>query len=171
MKKMLIVSILLSVILSITACGENSAKSGVYESKTISINIETENSDERGKVLQNSRFSVVATKLSEDILITEQNELVSILEKSLDSNKKVLNLMMSMDDVKKAEETGLVITVEYEDAKELYVEGAKQDLSVNRILFMMYNGGNYIVVSSQRNGSVTMSIPSNIIDKINDYLK
>ena len=54
-------------------------------------------------------------------------------------------------------------------AKKLYVKGAKQDFSVSRILLMMYDNGNYVVVSSLENGSVTMNIPSNIIDKINEF--
>ena len=131
--------------------------------------VKSENSNAGDDDLTYSDYNISVINQSKKVDIISNDELLAIIEKLLKDNKKVLNLKLSMDDVKKAEESGLVITVEYKSAKKLYVKGAKQDFSVSRILLMMYDNCNYVVVSSLENGSVTMNIPSNIIDKINEF--
>jgi hypothetical protein len=117
----------------------------------------------------NSDYNISAINQSTEVDVMNSDKLLAIIENSLEDNKNVLNLKLTMNDVEKAEESGLVITIEYEPAKKLYVEGAKQSLSVSRILLMIYDKGNYVEVSSPENGSVTMNIPSNVVDKINGF--
>jgi hypothetical protein len=189
MKRLSSLSVLLLLILSLfTACRDNETLSPPYkemssqkietpkanEVTTTEVDISTsivksENSNAGDDDLTYSDYNISVINQSKKVDIISNDELLAIIEKLLKDNKKVLNLKLSMDDVKKAEESGLVITVEYKSAKKLYVKGAKQDFSVSRILLMMYDNGNYVVVSSLENGSVTMNIPSNIIDKINEF--
>jgi hypothetical protein len=116
-----------------------------------------------------SEYNISVIKQSAEIDVINDDELLSIIENSLEDNKSVLNLKLTMNDVEKAKSSGLVITIEYEPAKKLYVAGAKQSISVNKILLLFYDKVNYIVVSSPENGSVTMNIPSNIINKIKRF--
>lgn len=188
MKRLFSLSVLLLILSLFTACGDNETVNPLYKEESsqkieepksneatmteldISTSIvKSENSNTRDDDLPYSDYNISVINQSKKVDIISNDELLAIIEKSLNDNKKVLNLKLSMDEVKKAEENSLVITVEYEPAKILYVKGAKQEFSVSRIFLMMYDNSNYFVVTSLENGSVTMNIPSNIIDKINEF--
>jgi hypothetical protein len=112
------------------------------------------------------KYNISVIKQSTEIDGIDKGELLEIIENSLKNNKSVLNTQLTMQELEKAKESGVAITVEYDPAKEMYVKGAEQTLAVSKILLMMYDKGNYIVVSSTENGSVTMNIQTNIAEKI-----
>jgi hypothetical protein len=139
----ILICIILIPCLILTACGDKEITSPSQSTATISV-----------------------IKQSTEVDGIDKGELLEIIENSLKNNKSVLNTQLTMQELEKAKESGVAITVEYDPAKEMYVKGAEQELSVSKIILMMYDKGNYIVVSSTENGSVTMNIQPNIFDKI-----
>jgi hypothetical protein len=147
-----LIGVILIPCLILTACGDKETADTPQSTKKITATI-----------------SVI--KQSTEVDTVDNGELLEIIENSLKNNKSVLNQQLTMQELEKAKESGLAITVEYDPAKEMYVKGAEQELAVSKIILMMYDKGNYIVVSSTENGSVTMNIQSNILDKIMNNVK
>ena len=78
-------------------------------------------------------------------------------------------MLVSMDELKKAEEIGLLITVEYQEDKELLVAMAEQTQPVRRIHFLIYDNQRLISVSSG-NKTIVMEIPTDVVEQINEHL-
>ena len=166
MKK--IVSVMLSLLLTsfLASCG---IVNNVSSSKNDTI-IEANVDDKSISATTATNYRVTIIRKNKEIKLQEDKleELVEAVEKSLNNNPLMLDLMLSMQEIKSFEETGLSILVKYIDSEKISVGTSDSQINVDEIRILIDGEHEYVKYVSGTNSEV-FELQSNSYEEIMSY--